>query len=256
MYPFILVPNNELDHLSDYFSAAINSLLSEWSFVAYENINVEVDNAFNLSCEELTAHKEHIYQGFNVYILGLSKDRNLFNNLFYHPILNHPKQEPVFAKGEVFGHLVSEMTDEMLNAIFGDIEPLDQESTLAGYSELISRGSGAIYVKLDIDNSEIKLVLPRIIYEHLLPEKLPTKISTNLHDINIDNIDTANELDLNVSLNPTVLNISDLVSLAEGDYLVLDHNIDIALDLYVNNEQFTTCRLGKLGNKKAINLIN
>ena len=256
MYPFILVPKDELEQLNVYFNQAINNWLSDWSFIHDGNINLEIDNAYELGDEKLLEYKEHIYQGNYVYILKSQSTLKIFYDLFCHSLLKRTNDESTYMHGEVFEHLMSEAIDELLDLTFDNASAQDEERNVISYKELLKKGSGAIYMKLGIGNDQTVFIIPRYVYEHLLPEIKSTNKSTELYDINVNKINYSNKLKLNVLLNPTVLNINDLINLAEGDCLVLDHETNMNLNLFVNNEIFTTCRLGKYDKYKAISLVN
>ena len=256
MYPFILVPKDELGQLNVHFNQAISNWLSDWSLVHDGNINLEIDNAYELGDEKLLEYKEHIYQGNNIYILKSQSTLKLFYDLFCHSALKHANDESTCTHGEIFEYLMSETIDELLDLTFDIAKAQAEEHNVISFKELLKKGSGAIYMKFGIGNDQTVFIIPRYVYEHLLPEITPTNKSTELYDINVNKINFSNELKLNVLLNPTVLNINDLINLAEGDCLVLDHKTNMNLNLFVNNEIFTTCRLGKYDQYKAVSLVN
>ena len=256
MYPFILVPKKELEQLSVHLNEVINSCLTDWSFLHEENITLDLDNAYELDAQKLLVYKEHIYQDNYIYITNTQSTQRLFYNLFCNSALKKTDDKTIHRHGEIFDYLLSETLDELFEATFGEFKVHTEDREIISYTELFKKGSGAIYLKLGIGDDLAIFILPRYIYEHLLPEKLSLNGSAELYEIDVDKIDSIKEINLNVSLNPTVLNINDLISLAEGDLLVLDHKTNMNLNLHVNNEVFTTCRLGKYEQYKAISLVN
>ena len=253
MYPFILVPKNELEQLSVHLHETVTNWLSAWSCVQDSNIKLDIDNAYMLD-ESSLEYEEHIYHEHNVYILKTKSTQKLFYNLLCYSVLKNADDDSAHAHGEIFEYLLTETIDDLLEITFGGAKIRTEKGDVIGYTELLKKGSGAIYIKLSIGKDYTVLIIPRYVYEHLLPKKQSIEKSRELHDINFDNINTAKELSLNVLFNPTVLNIHDLISLAEGDCLVLDHRTNEKLNLYVNDELFTTGRLGKNDQYKAISL--